>query len=397
MRLVRGSTGACHPCFLHRRAQDSGVANSKLHTFIDFIDVNLSVSDSGKSYDSHVWDQDNPWHSRRLQLTPRLSRSCSLCNSCRSSWCRLWTFLLWSHGSVSWFKNTDQIMSMFFLPDLPCNFEIVLVVSFWLIPKDSLWNGAKQRIRLCCTAAPFRKLGKLVWPPHRVHGSGRPLGLKLSWHFRSVNVVQTDASVDTIGTTRCLEVLFPPKGVTIKLQQFQVLCNQASVWIQCFADEASGFLPSRFWEWNGNESFGYCPPKDSRSEDAVFLLELAAIGGHHVMFDDLKTSSLLYFLHYGCQLQLSSCLSRAGPVLSAWFLAGLLLLVMSAGLDFVAVLWKHTRCVQISCRLFIRLMGQTDTKSSVLQAMQLLRLWGNLTMKGRVDPTINTCQLSVEE
>ena len=44
-------------------------------------------------------------------------------------------------------------------------------------------------------------------------------------------------------------------------------------------------------------------------------------------------------------------------------------------------------------------MGQTDTKSSVLQAMQLLRLCGNLTMKAKVDQLStleDTCQLSVE-
>lgn len=128
MRLVRGSTGACHPYFLHRRAQDSGVANGKLHTFID---VNWSISDSGKSYDSPVWHQDNPWQSCRLQLTPKLSRSWSLCNSSCSSWCRLWTFLLWSHSSVSWF-NTDYV-DVFPPPDLTCNFEIVLVVSYKLL------------------------------------------------------------------------------------------------------------------------------------------------------------------------------------------------------------------------------------------------------------------------
>lgn len=64
--------------------------------------------------------------------------------------------------------------------------------------------------------------------------------------------------------------------------------------------------------------------------------------------------------------------------------------------------WPRTQCslvcqlgwISLQCcgstRDVFRLMGQTDTKSSVLQAMQLLRLCGNLTMKAKVDPTINT-------
>lgn len=51
--------------------------------------------------------------------------------------------------------------------------------------------------------------------------------------------------------------------------------------------------------------------------------------------------------------------------------------------------WISLQCCG-STRDVFRLMGQTDTKSSVLQAMQLLRLCGNLTMKAKVDPTINT-------